>query len=460
MTTSRKQPVSAEALDVALAAIAQELPAGNKVVPMPGAVQSEAQVCPPDGFEQLWAELEGYAQELVRSEWPLMKAVAALAYKASELEIHRLTQRQLEQILEGAQRSLRPASAAILPGGTFTVNPTPWAVQGLFRHGLNLLVGQSGAGKSRLVAACMAAWLRGDATWLGCELSGPPVAERAALIVGTDQSLEDWALTLQPVGLCERLADGRIQTHGRLTLYGLEAGMQLDGDGLASIRRWVDAHPGGMVLADSLAACLPAGIDEDKAAAARPVHALQEALGSGWGVLTHHTRKGAGKEGNLGVGAGRGSGAIDAAVSRVIGLGLIYRMENGVMVAQEADPRRELLSTKRGGATMHLIVSSDGNGFWDRLGDAADLKREERKERARVSLSEDQDKVMAALEDKPGEWLTVRDVVEAVGHEWVSPTAASAAKVRRHLGKLETLGLAESTPAGQGKTYRAVEVNT
>ena len=274
-------------------------------------------------FEERWELVELHAAELGVSDWPAMKAIASLSSKASNLDVHRLNQRQLEQLLEQAQRQLRAKSEPISPGGKFTVTSTPFAVDGLFRHALNLLVGQSGAGKSRLIAACMAAWLRGDQTWLKRNLNGIKAAHRHALIVGPDQSLEDWHLTLAPVGL-SWLADTNdpttVQIHDRLTLYGLETGIQLDTDGLNTIRRWVDAHPGGMVLIDSLSACLPAGIDEDKSGAAAPIHKLQEALGDAWGVLTHHTRKSAGKEGNLGVGAGRGSGAIDAAVSRVIGL--------------------------------------------------------------------------------------------------------------------------------------------
>jgi len=156
----------------------------------------------PKTFDERWAALEQYAADLASTEWPTIKTLAALASSASELEVNRLTQRNLEQLLEAAQRGLRATSAPILPGGTFEVNPTPWAVDGLFRHGLNLLVGQSGAGKSRLMAALMAAWLRGDPTWLQRELQGPPAGDRHALIIGTDQGREDWHQTLTPVGLC------------------------------------------------------------------------------------------------------------------------------------------------------------------------------------------------------------------------------------------------------------------
>jgi hypothetical protein len=304
----------------------------------------------------------------------------------------------------------------------------------------------------------MAAWLRGDETWLQRKLQGDEPRHRHALIVGTDQNLEDWHLTLGPVGLTTKISATEVQVHDRLTIYSLETGIQLDADGLNTIRRWVDAHPGGMVLIDSLAQCLPPGVDEDKSSAARPVHQLQEVLGDAWAILTHHTRKGAGKEGNLGVGAGRGSGAIDAAVSRVVGLGLIYRMENGQMVAQESDPRRELLSTKRGGKTEHLIVSSDASGFWDVHGTAEALKAQERQQRALSGLTEPQTDALDAVEAADG-WITTRDVVKALladGEEYDS-TSSKAALVRKSLKRLEVLGLVETQRVGNDRSYRAVE---
>ena len=411
-------------------------------------------------FEERWELLELHAGELAAGTWPAMKVLASLASKAGLLDIHRMGQRQFEQLIEQVQRQMRAKSAPISPNGKFTITSTPFAVEGLFRHALNLLVGQSGAGKSRLIAACMAAWLRGDKTWLKRELNGIEAENRHALIIGPDQNLEDWHLTLAPVGL-SWLADPKdpttVQIHDRLTLYGLETGIQLDADGLNIIRRWVDAHPGGMVLIDSLSACLPAGVDEDKSGAAAPIHKLQEALGDAWGVLTHHTRKSAGKEGNLGVGAGRGSGAIDAAVSRVFGLGLTYKVETGVMVALESDPRRELLSTKRGGKTEHLIISSDASGFWDVHGDAEALKAQERIERTISNLTEPQSDVLSAVEAADG-WITTRGIVEALvpGDEY-EPKGSKAAATRTVLKRLEVLGLIETKRVATERHYRIKE---
>jgi len=410
-------------------------------------------------FSQRWAGLEAHADSVSRESWSVMKSTASLACKASELDLHRLTSRNFEQLLDAAQRRQRPTSAPLAPGDVFTVQRTPWAVDGIFRHGLNLLVGQPGAGKSRLAAACISAWLRGDQSWLNrdmpCDL---PVEQRHALIIGTDQNLEDWALTLEPVGLVSRESSTKVRTHPRLTLHTLETGTALDADGLAVIRRWCDDHPHGVVLTDSLATCLPPGIDEDKSTVARPVHALAEALGNCWGILTHHSRKGAAKEQNLGVGAGRGSSAIDGAVSRVIGLGLIHKMEGGLLLPQESDPRRELLSTKRGGATLHLVIRSDSSGFWSNEGSAADLKAQERKERTIANLTEAQGAVIAALEDST-DWQTGRQVAEALleqGEEYKA-RGTHAASTRKILKRLEVLGLVETMRVGLDRLYRVAD---
>lgn len=407
-------------------------------------------------FEQRWAALESHADAVSRESWPLMKAIASLSDCASGLDLHRLSARNLEQLIEAAHRRQRPTSAPLQPGAVFTVRSTPWAVDGVFRHGLNLLVGQAGAGKSRLAAACVAAWLRGDDSWLGrsmpCDL---PPHQRHALIIGTDQPLEDWGITLEPVGLVQRLGSGDVQVHARLTLHTLETGTLMDADGLATIRRWCDDHPNGVVVVDSLAACLPPGIDEDKPAVARPIHALVEALGSCWGLLTHHSRKGAGKDQNLGVGAGRGSSAIDGAVSRVIGLGLIHKMENGVLTPQESDPRRELLSTKRGGAALHLIVRSDASGFWSNEGSAENLKRQERRERTMAGLTDAQAGVLAVLEDAT-DWLTGRQVAEGLlgPGEQYEARGSQAANTRKVLKRLEAIGLIETQRVGLDRLYR------
>lgn len=410
-------------------------------------------------FEQLWGQLEHHAAKLAKTDWSLMKATSSLGAKASDLGISRLTTRDLQQLLDDAARQNRATAQPIGAGGTFRVRSTPWVVDGIFRHGLNLLTAPPGAGKSRLCAALAGAWIKGSAEFMGRELRGPSdLGDRHVLIIGTDQNREDWQLTLSQSGLLrtyptpEEPDEKLVQLHSRLTLHTLEEGIRLDADGIALIRRWCDAHPNCGVIIDSFSACLPPGVDEDKASAARPVHDLNAALGSCWGILLHHNRKGAGKDRNIGVGAGRGSGAIDAAVSRVIGLGLIHKMEGGAMVAQESDPRRELLSTKRGGATLHLVINSND---WSVEGTADELKRQERQQHLISNLTEAQTDVLSVLE-ATDDWITTRDVVTGLGDDYGDGKGGKAATVRKTLKRLEVMGLIESKRIGHDRCYHQV----
>jgi Fe2+ or Zn2+ uptake regulation protein len=407
-------------------------------------------------FEELWAQLEHHAAKLATTDWSLMKATSSLGAKASELGITRLSTNDLQQLLDDAARQSRATAQPIGEGGIFRVKSTPWVVDGIFRHGLNLLTGQAGAAKSRLCGALAGAWINGNNSFLDRELRGPnELDDRHVLIIGTDQNREDWNLTLKNSGLIKlygidtSTGEPLVQLHHGLTLHTLEEGIRLDADGIALIRRWCDDHPNCGVIIDSLAACLPPGVDEDKASAARPVHAINDALGTCWGVLLHHNRKGAGKDRNIGVGAGRGSGAIDAAVSRVIGLGLIHKMEGGALVAQESDPRRELISTKRGGATLHLVVNSDD---WSVEGTADELKRQEREQHLISNLTEAQTDVLSVLE-ATDDWITTRDVVAGLGGDYGDGTGSKAAATRRTLKRLETLGLIESKRVGLERCY-------
>jgi hypothetical protein len=324
-----------------------------------------------------------------------------------------------------------------------------------------MLVSAPGVGKSRKCASLAAAWLRGDATYLERKMTGPPVDQRRVLIIGTDQGIEDWALTLSPVGLCTSTnpfgnddEDEEMLLDPRVTLHPLETDTKLDNDGLSLIRRWSDSNPGCLVVIDSFAAVLPPGIDEEKATAAQPLYALQEAIGTCWCVVTHHMRKAAGKEGSLGVGASRGSGAIDGAVSRLITLSLIHKIEHGQRVACESDPRRELLSTKRGGATEHLIVNST---TWTLEGTAEELKAEERRQRAEENLTDEQAECLGVLESDTQRWFTTREIVEALGVDWLEDKAAGG-KARNSTSKrmlrLEQLGLVEKASSGTDKVFR------
>jgi hypothetical protein len=411
---------------------------------------------PPVLFEDCWQALEAHADELAKSNDSAIKQRSSLANKATDLGINRLTQSDLEKLIYAAQKRSRPTTKPLINGGTFTKKRQPFAVEGLIRHGLNMLVSNAGVGKSRMCGSLAAAWLNGLPTWLGRKLTGPPVEERQVLIIGTDQTIEDWAITLEPVGLCTSLDplggddDEEMKLDPRVTLHTLETDTKLDVDGLAIIRQWADDHPSCMIIVDSFTTTLPPGIDEEKTSAAQPLYQLQEAMGTCWCIVAHHMRKAAGKEGSLGVGAGRGSSAIDGAVSRFLTLSPIYKMENGVMTAQESDTRRQLVSTKRGGATEHLIVDSRD---WSLQGSAEALKTEERRERAKGGLNEEQQACLDVLVEDPEKCHTTREVAEALGIDWADEKKST--NVRRWLTRLVALGLVDRFTVGGIGTFKA-----
>lgn len=410
-------------------------------------------------FELRWAALEAIADDFASSTGSILKKRTGIANAATELGINRLTQSDLDRLIQAAQRRLRPASKPLEGGSIFKAKREPFVLDGLIRHGLNMLVSAPGVGKSRFCAAFASAWLAGKEKWLDKELRGPSIDDRHVLIIGTDQSREDWAITLLPVGLCTSVdpfgddAEEELILNAKVTLHTLETGTQLDDDGLAIIRRWCDEFPDCLVIVDSFAAVLPAGVDEEKPSAAQPLYALQEALGSCFAIVCHHARKAAGKEGSLGVGTGRGSSAIEGAVSRLLTLSPIHRMEHGQRVACESDPRRELLSTKRGAATQHLIVNSDG---WTLEGTAEALKAEERRDRAIQGLDDQKAEILTVLEDTDG-WLTTKEVVEALGVEWEKDRAEGGKERRltlKRLDRLVALGLVEKASSGTDKSWK------
>jgi hypothetical protein len=447
---------AAEKIEKAAALFQKQPKAIATTAKKPEKKEKTAPAKPLISFEDCWRALEAHADELAKSNDSAIKQRSSLANKATDLGINRLTQSDLEKLIYAAQKRSRPTTKPLINGGTFTKKRQPFAVEGLIRHGLNMLVSNAGVGKSRMCGSLAAAWLNGLPTWLGRKLTGPPVEERQVLIIGTDQTIEDWAITLEPVGLCTSLDplggddDEEMKLDPRVTLHTLETDTKLDVDGLAIIRQWADDHPSCMIIVDSFTTTLPPGIDEEKTSAAQPLYQLQEAMGTCWCIVAHHMRKAAGKEGSLGVGAGRGSSAIDGAVSRFLTLSPIYKMENGVMTAQESDTRRQLVSTKRGGATEHLIVDSRD---WSLQGSAEALKTEERRERAKGGLNEDQQACLDVLVEDPEKCHTTREVAEALGIDWADEKKST--NVRRWLTRLVALGLVDRFTVGGIGTFKA-----
>ena len=84
--------------------------------------------------------------------------------------------------------------------------------------------------------------------------------------------------------------------------------------------------------------------------------------------------------GELGVYSGSGSGTIDRAVSRFIGLGYETHREHGVEKLHEDSPRRILTSQKRGAGNQRLVLENGNHNTWDLIGTAAEVREMQRED--------------------------------------------------------------------------------
>ena len=334
--------------------------------------------------DALWELLTERAKEIIEStrritqQKQAIKAVAKdLGFNLSNPEIG-----DLYDLLDGTLASYEPD---VEPGAEFMAFSQSWLLHELILVGLNLLVGMPGAGKSRLLVALVRAFLHGQSTFLNRPLlSGE---ERHVLIIGTDQDRQQWGALLGEQGLAEVVACETIndqeqilyRLHSRIYLKTSGGGFKLDADGLRYIRDWNQQHNGGLTIIDSLSAVLPPGISEGDEGAGRLMRQIEVARQGNTCIVTHHCNKQSAMSGELGVYSGSGSGTIDRAVSRHIGLAYETHVLHGKEKLHEESPRRIITSQKRGAVNQRIVVENGHGNSWDYISTAAEdreLKRQ------------------------------------------------------------------------------------
>ena len=343
--------------------------------------------------QQKLTALRELAADLLEQRTPFADRVPLLRARAEDLELT-LRDDELRRLIWDARRAASGADEILGPGAALDLTPTRWCWEGIVMPAaLNLLIALPKVGKTSLVLAMLAAWHRGEPTFLGLPLVGtcPPV-----LIVGTDQPQSDWGRMLLEVGLIE--ADGVI----RAPLVGLaHAGrpLHLSQEGIERIATYAAAHPGLFVLVDSIAAVTgPLGIDENSAELAEPIRDLMEAVEPhGATVLAiHHASKGrAGESPTL---ASRGSTALPAVASQIVNLA---RMASGNPGAPP-DRRIVVKTDGRAGEPQHLLVERTADG-WISHGSAES-----------VALAQHLQKIEEDLNDRQA------DALEVVRERWAS----------------------------------------
>ena len=315
----------------------------------------------------------------IRQQRSLIKAIAyALDFKFSNGDVN--------ELYDSLDASVAAYEPDVKPDGEFLALSQSWLLYELILIGLNLFVGMPGAGKSRLLIALVRAFLNDQSTFIGRGLL--PGGERNVLIIGTDQDRQQWGALLAEQGLAKVL-DRKTIDHQEQILYKLHprihlktsgGGFRLDPDGMRFIRDWNKDHHGGITIIDSLSAVLPPGIKEGDENAGRLMRQVEVARQGNYCIVTHHSNKQSAMAGELGVYSGSGSGTIDRAFSRFIGLGYETHREHGVEKLHEDSPRRILTSQKRGAGNQRLVLENGNNNTWDLIGTAAEVREMQRED--------------------------------------------------------------------------------
>jgi hypothetical protein len=233
--------------------------------------------------------------------------------------------------------------------------------------------------------------------------------------------------------------------HPRIHLKTSGGGFRLDADGMRWIRNWNQQYPGGLALLDSLSAVLPPGVKEADESAGRLMRQVEVARQGNPCIVTHHTNKQSAMSGELGVYSGSGSGSIDRAISRHIGLAYQTHVEAGKEKLQTESPRRVITSQKRGAANQRLIVENGPFNTWDYISTAAEdreLKRQAQEGDPADRLTGWKKSVYGVLAAAGGDWLTTSQVSAALPAECASTNTADK-QTQRNLRFLADDGIIE-----------------
>lgn len=413
--------------------------------------------------DALWALLLSRAEEIINSNRRIAEQRQAIKAVARSLE-YNLTNQEITDLYEQLDSTIASYEPDVEPGQQFSAFSQSWLLDEIFLVGLNLLVGMPGAGKSRLLIALVAAFLNGQPTFLQRQLL--PGLDRHVLIVGTDQDRQQWGSLLAERALAEVLGKEMVNEqekinyllHPRIHLKTSGGGFRLDADGMRWIRSWNQQHPGGLVIIDSLSAVLPPGIKEADESAGRLMRQIEVARQGNACIVTHHTNKQSTINGELGVYSGSGSGSIDRAISRHIGLAYETHIEAGKEKLHTESPRRVITSQKRGAANQRLIVENGPFNTWDYISTAAEdreLKRQAQEGEASERLTGWKKAVYSVLESDPGHWLTTSQVAAALPSPYDSkPNAPQQA--RATLRKLADDGTIAEDPLSIGEHRWAI----
>jgi hypothetical protein len=307
-----------------------------------------------------------------------------------------LSGRDVDRLIVSA-RSRRDGRGARRRGRrTLEVKATPWLWEGLLiGQAINIMGALPKVGKTSLLIQAIAAWHQGAVSFLGQRFIGPcpPL-----ILIGTDQPAADWARMLQDAQLHAGADPDGLTTPVR-EIWTMEDGFVLNEEGMEMCGDLAREYPGALFLVDSVAAAVtnPLGIPEESPEIAEPLRCLHSVVAPHGGTSVFIAHAGKGRAGDDPIRALRGSTALPAVASQILGLS---RLSDA-----PGDDRLILQTQGRGGHPLKLLVSRDHEGRFVSDGDAASVIIIQRLQEAENRLTEDQTDTLQRLRNRHADGL-------------------------------------------------------
>ncbi len=364
-------------------------------------------------------ELIDLAEGLIQDKVPWVDRngrVRAAAFAANLM----LREGEITAILATARANLRGGADGVGQGDVIQIAPDKWIAEKLLVKGrLNLWVALQKVGKSALLCDLLGQLIKGRGEFLERFGLYPPLNK--VIIVGTDQSIEDWAEIMRPTGLMVPSDDGGLRLAPQVAkLWTASDSLRLDEGGIERIAKVCEEHRGAVLVLDSfLSLIVSLGLDENHDAAAEPIVWLMEAI-QGFDitpVLIHHSAKSRAHERASNAASGRGLGRM---ASNVVNLHWLTE--------SKSDDRVQLTTQGRSSKPVDLVIKQVERAKFELVGETEEVQAEVSRGVAEAGLNDKHSEALALVRDH---WRTTQRPVET-RHlaEWMTKTLGGNARQR------------------------------
>ena len=376
--------------------------------------------------------LEGYVEVMVMD-----KTIDSILHRdlllerANLLGLKKLDYRQQREILQRAKSATSGIGIKRKGSRKLSAIEIPFLWDGIIpANRSTCVVGLPKTFKSTTVIHMVAAWFRGESSFLGHELVGecPPL-----VIVGTDQNEADWVTTLAGAGLPTEIdADG--VSSPIVEIWTAEQGLYLNPEGIEEVRKVVADYPDALILVDSIRKTVgaPLGIEEKEVKLIEPLQAFELALAPYNPTIIYIHHSGKGRATDNPILASGGTTALPGHVSNMIGLAKMNEAEDSkirMWIDGRCGPEKQIYY-RRTDESFEIIATGPQHDALVKM------------EAAERQLNNDQIEVLEVLRQRSVDCLasTSSDIAEALGKDPVIKNNINW--VNRKLKSLELRNLA------------------